>query len=178
MIILVGASASGKTEVAKELKKKYDIQKVVTHTTRARRAQEIEDVDYHFVDKTLFLKLKEENYFVETTLYNGNYYGTSKKEIADNKCLIVDPNGLHAFQSLHNPHIVTFLLLASEDLRKQRMALRGDSLENIQKRIENDRISFSKENIGEIDFMIDTETLSIEEVTAIVMKHYQEKLHH
>ena len=135
-------------------------------------------MDYHFVDKTLFLKLKEENYFVETTLYNGNYYGTSKKEIADNKCLIVDPNGLHAFQSLHNPHIVTFLLLASEDLRKQRMALRGDSLENIQKRIENDRISFSKENIGEIDFMIDTETLSIEEVTALVMKHYQEKLHH
>lgn len=178
MIILVGASASGKTEVAKELKKKYDIQKVVTHTTRTRRAQEIEDVDYHFVDTALFLKLKEENYFVETTLYNGNYYGTSRKEIADNKCLIVDPNGLHAFQALHNPHIVTFLLLASEDLRKQRMALRGDSLENIQKRIENDRISFSKENIGEIDFMIDTETLSIEEVTALVMKHYQEKLHH
>ena len=57
MIILVGASASGKTEVAKELKKKYDIQKVVTHTTRTRRAQEIEDVDYHFVDTALFLKL-------------------------------------------------------------------------------------------------------------------------
>ena len=56
------------------------------------------------------------------------------------------------------------------------MSLRGDSIENIQKRIENDHISFSKENIGEIDYIIDTETLSIEEVTALVMKYYQEKL--
>ena len=176
MIILVGASASGKTEVAKELKKKYDIQKVVTHTTRSCRIHEIPDVDYHFVDTDLFLKLKDENYFVETTQYNGNYYGTSKKEIADNKCLIVDPNGLHAFQALHDPHIVSFLLIASEKLRRQRMASRGDTTINIEKRIENDRVSFSKENIGTIDYIIDTETLSIEEVTTLVMKYYQEKL--
>lgn len=176
MIILVGASASGKTEVAKELKKKYAIQKVVTHTTRLKRAHEIDDIDYHFVSVEEFLKLQSENYFVETTLYNGNYYGTSKKEIADNKCLIVDPNGLHAFQALHDAHIVTFLLLASEDLRKKRMEARGDSLENIERRIENDRDSFSKENIGTIDFTIDTENLTIEEVTELVIKNYHMKL--
>ena len=43
MIVLTGASASGKTEVVKLLKIKYGIDKVVTHTTREIRSLEITD---------------------------------------------------------------------------------------------------------------------------------------
>ena len=83
MIILVGASASGKTEVAKYLKQHYGIKKVVTHTTRSMRTNEVDGVDYHFVDKQTFLALKNQNYFVEVTNYNNNYYGTSRDEVSD-----------------------------------------------------------------------------------------------
>ncbi len=48
MIILVGASASGKTEVAKLLARKYGIRKVVTHSTRPLRSGEVNAVDYLF----------------------------------------------------------------------------------------------------------------------------------
>ena len=64
MIILVGASASGKTEVAKYLIKNYGFEKVVTFTTRVKRPSEIDKIDYNFVTKDQFLKLKDENFFV------------------------------------------------------------------------------------------------------------------
>ena len=46
MIILVGPSASGKTEIAKILIKEYGYQKFVTTTTRNIRINEKDNVDY------------------------------------------------------------------------------------------------------------------------------------
>ena len=56
MIILCGPSASGKTEVAKLLATKYNIQKAITNTTRPIRVNEVNHVDYHFTSKEEFLK--------------------------------------------------------------------------------------------------------------------------
>lgn len=176
MIILVGASASGKTEVAKQLARHFNMKKVITHTTRPMRDHEQQDIDYHFVSKQEFLVLKSQNVFVETTQYNGNYYGTSKNEIGDQKCLIVDPNGLHAFQQLHDSHLVTFLLTAQEGTRKNRMISRGDSYENVEKRIAGDRNDFSETAIGFVDFSISTDTMTIEEITNQIYTLYKQKL--
>jgi guanylate kinase len=176
MIILVGASASGKTEVAKLLFRKYGIKKVVTHTTRVMRDGERPDVDYHFVTKDEFLRLKERNAFVETTFYNGNYYGTSRKEIGDDKALIVDTNGLKAFSALNDSHVVTFFMQASETTRLNRMLYRGDRLEDAKKRIENDRVDFERARVGTTDYIIDTESINIEQVADLVYQKYLRKL--
>ncbi len=176
MIILVGASASGKTEVAKLLYYYYGIKKVITHTTRPMRPSEVADVDYHFINKEEFLKLQKEHYFVETTVYNNNYYGTSKKEISDEKCLIVDPNGLKAFQALKDKHIVTFGLLASEQKRIERMQKRGDKSDDIQARISSDRLNFSQEKIASTDYTIDTDNLSLSEVVDRIISLYRRHL--
>ena len=58
MIILIGPSASGKTATCLYLQDHYGIRKVVTHTTRAMRVGEVNGVDYHFVTKDEFQKLK------------------------------------------------------------------------------------------------------------------------
>lgn len=176
MIILVGASASGKTEVAKVLKNKYGLIKVVTHTTRSKREKEMDGIDYHFVSIEQFEELKAEDAFVETALYNGNYYGTSRKEIDDNKVLIVEPNGLHAFMSLKDSRIISFFLSADEITRRKRMTIRGDDPEAIEKRINTDREDFSFNNVGKTDFVIDTEKISIEEVADSIYKLYIGKL--
>ena len=101
MLILIGPSASGKTEVAKLLALKYGITKIVTYTTRPPRVHEVNGVDYNFVSIEEFARLTEENFFVETTYYNSNYYGTAKKDIQDDKCVILDPNGLKSFLKLN-----------------------------------------------------------------------------
>ena len=65
MIVLSGASASGKTEAAKMLMVKYGIQKAITTTTRSMRVHEVNGKDYFFVSVEKFQQLIKEDKFVE-----------------------------------------------------------------------------------------------------------------
>lgn len=173
MIVLAGASASGKTEVAKVLASKYGVTKVVTTTTREKRKREVDGIDYFFVSKETFEKMIKENKFVEYTLYNGQMYGSTKDQIADDKCVVIDPAGLRSYIALNNDTIVTFYLEADEETRRSRMGLRGDDPQKIESRILNDRIAFRKENIAKVDYTIDSSNKrSIEEVAEIVYNLY------
>ncbi|MFA5480817.1 MAG: AAA family ATPase [Bacilli bacterium] len=172
MIILVGASASGKTEIAKILAKKYGIVKAITHTTRKMREGEKDGLDYFFVDKEEFLKLKNKGAFVENTLYNGNYYGCSKSQVHDNKAVIVDPNGLKAFLALNDPRVISFLIQTDEDTRYKRMLMRGDSQESALKRIINDKDDFALNNVGFTHFVIRNEENTLEEAADDIYQKY------
>ncbi|MDR1697950.1 MAG: guanylate kinase [Erysipelotrichaceae bacterium] len=175
MIILVGPSASGKTEVAKLLEGFYQMKKVITHTTRPKRIHEVDGVDYHFVSKETFLKLKAEGAFVETTFYHDNYYGTSYKEVGDNKVVILDPNGLQAFKKIHDPHLVSFYFECSDEIRYSRMLVRNDKPETAMERIKLDKINFSPVHIKDedIDFYIDSDALNLHQMAKYVYKSYQ-----
>ena len=176
MIVLAGASASGKTEVAKLLASKYGITKVITTTTREIRINEVNGRDYFFVTKEQFNEMLKDNKFVEYTNYNSNFYGSTKDQIADNTCIVIDPIGLKAYINLNDKNIVTFFLDSSEEIRYKRMLERGDKLENALSRIENDRTAFSKEAIPEVDYHIDSENFTIEEVCETVYNIYQKHI--
>lgn len=174
MIVLAGASASGKTEVAKMLAKKYGITKVITTTTRDMRVGEINGKDYFFVDKLTFEKMLQEGKFVETTVYNGNFYGSTKDQIANNRCIVVDPAGLKAYIALNDKHIITFFLDSLEETRFKRMIERGDLEEKAKNRLIHDRTAFSKDNIPQVNFHIDSETKTVEEVADEIYKIYHQ----
>lgn len=172
MIVLAGASASGKTEVAKMLFKKYGIVKAITTTTRDMRVGEINGKDYFFVDKNTFQAMIKDNKFVEFTHYNGNLYGSTKDQISRNKCVVVDPVGLKAYIDLHDKNIVTFFLNSTEQTRKQRMISRGDQFDKIDSRLIHDREAFKKENIPPVDYFIDSETQNVEQVADYIFEIY------
>lgn len=173
MIVLAGASASGKTEVAKVLAAKYGITKIVTTTTRDKRIGEVNGIDYFFVTKEQFEKMIIEDRFVEYTLYNGQMYGSTKDQIANDKCVVIDPAGLRSYINLHNKNIITFYLEADEETRHKRMITRGDAPEKIKSRIENDRIAFRPENIAKVDYVIDaSNNKSIEQVASEIYQYY------
>lgn len=172
MIVLAGASASGKTEVAKLLASKYGITKVITTTTRAIRCNEVNGRDYFFVSKEKFHEMLKQDLFVEYTTYNENLYGSTKDQIAHNTCIVIDPIGLKSYIDLNNKNIITFFLDSNEETRFKRMLDRGDKLENALARIANDKEAFKKENIPEVDYHIDSEHYSIEEVCDMIYKIY------
>ena len=176
MIILCGASASGKTVTALELQRKYGLSKAITTTTRAKRVGETDGVEYFFISKEEFQKRLKENKFVESSLYNDNYYGCGIDQVADDKVVVLDPNGLHSFKKLKNKNIITFLLIADEKTRRDRMISRGDKKENIEQRLTNDVIDFSLDKIGEVDFVIKTSDKSIEEIADIIYQDYKKKI--
>ncbi|NLI94446.1 MAG: guanylate kinase [Erysipelotrichaceae bacterium] len=176
MIILVGASASGKTVVAKRLGEMYGIEKFVTHTTRNMRVGEQDGVDYFFVTKQKFLNMQVNDKFVETTIYNENYYGTAKANIGFEKVLIVEPMGLKSFIELNNPRIVTFYLDCPESVRYERMLSRGDDKKLAQERINLDKHRFSLDKVEIADYIINAQVNSIDEVTDLVYSLYKSHL--
>lgn len=176
MLVLVGHSASGKTEIANELKKNYDIDKIVTYTTRRPRVGEVNKVDYNFVSEKKFLKLMKEGFFAETTYFNGFYYGTSKKDINDYKVIILDPQGLTSFKRLNIDNIYSIFLEASEEVRIKRMRERGDDEEAIEKRIHHDRQKFSPEKLDYIDEYLNTNVMSVSFLAGEVFKLYSNYL--
>ena len=114
--------------------------------------------------------------FVEYTLFNGNLYGSTKDQIADNKCIVIDPVGLKSYLALNDPNIITFMLDVDEDTRRERMILRGDDPVKIESRIANDRIAFKKENIPEVDYQIDSSNNhTLEEITDLIYKIYMDR---
>lgn len=176
MIVLTGASASGKTVTALDLQKRFGLVKAVTTTTREKRVGETDGIEYFFITKEEFQKRLKENKFVEHSIYNNNYYGCGVDQVSDNKIVVLDPNGLHSFLKLKNKNIVSFLLIADEKTRRERMFSRGDKEENVKQRLKNDVVDFSLEKIGKVDFVIDTENKSIEETSELIYKLYKEKI--
>lgn len=176
MIVLIGASASGKTEVAKEIIKKYQFKKIITYTTRKKRDGEVEGKDYYFISKEEFIKKQLNDQFIETTIYHNNYYGTAFKDADRNKVLIVDVNGANKIYQLLKDKVMIFLLEAPVDIRIKRMQLRGDSPELIQSRIENDKKHFIREHLIHVDHIIETKDRSIAELADLIYNLYQESI--
>ncbi|MDD2575629.1 MAG: hypothetical protein PHD47_04065 [Acholeplasmataceae bacterium] len=176
MIILIGASASGKTEVAKILKNKYGFEKIITTTTRPKRIHEVEEVDYHFVSKDEFNKLLISGSFLEVTHYQDNFYGTNKADLKENGLVILEPNGANAFIEVLGKKVFVVFIEASKELRKNYMTFRGDSLESIQDRIKNDDKRFKKKNILRVDLEIKNKNQPLEDIADDIYNAYQNKL--
>ncbi len=174
MIILVGPSASGKTEICKALCYKYGYHKFITTTTRDIRQGEVPGVDYNFVDKNTFLKMLKEDRFIEHVCYNENYYGTEKKNISLTTVLIVEPNGLESFNNLNDSSIVSFLLSCDKKTRHERMVKRGDQIEKINSRLSLDEVEFK--DIKNATYTIDSSVRSINELAEEVHRLYTKKL--
>lgn len=171
MLVLVGPSASGKSAIVKSLIKNYRLEKFITCTTRTMRVGEVDGVDYYFLTNEEFSNYYENNEFIETVFYNGNYYGTFKKEAADNKVVILEPQGLNNFIAA-GVDCFTVFLKTNEQVLQERMISRGDSLLEVNKRLQNDRILFDVNQLSKIDYIIDTTNLSIEEISKRIYKEY------
>lgn len=153
VIIISGPSGSGKTTIAKKLVQEIASFKfITTHTTRNPREGETDGIDYHFVSKEEFLKLKTENYFVENAEVFGNFYGVSFKEIENtllsqkNILLEIDWQGAKRVKEVYGEKCFSVFIQTHNlyELEK-RLILRGkDSQEVVKKRIKQANYEISK----------------------------------
>ena len=171
MIVLVGESGSGKTTIREKLVLSPNFTKAISCTTREKRDHEIEGDDYCFLTKEDFQKKINNDYFLEYAEYNENYYGVPINQIQEYKVAVVEPQGVEQLTKKFGQEIVVFYLQASEDIRKNRMLIRGDSLEKIEQRLRLDKIRF--QDIERfVDRKVNTENNSIEEIAEIIRITY------
>lgn len=173
MLVLIGPSASGKTEIARLLIERHGFKKMVTYTTRPPRAHEVNGRDYHFLSKADFLVKEKLNFFLETSFYSGHYYGTAFKDAAHDKVLIVDVRGARALYETLKDTIMIFFIQTPEPIRRCRMIERGDAETDIATRLAFDRDYFNIEALPHVDRIIDNSTADLGELTKHIYQEYQ-----
>lgn len=178
MIVLTGPSATGKTDTALHLMKEHGLKKVVTCTTRSPRVGEKDGVDYHFLTVEQFKEGLAKGEFLEHAEYNGNLYGTRKKDIADDMVSCVEPQGAHSYRKALGDTMFCCYLDASEETRYQRMVgTRHDGEKAARERIERDRLVYADNGADAksvADAVVDTDGLTDEEEAEKVWVAYQE----
>ena len=134
MLVLVGESASGKSSIEKYLVDNCGYKKIVSYTTRQPREGEVDGVDYHFIDKSKFRRLKEQEFFAETAVYNDWYYGVAKKDCTDDKVAVLTPHGLRQVAKIDGINIISFYINVPRRDRLIKILQRGDSIEESYRR--------------------------------------------
>lgn len=82
LLILTGKTTSGKDTIMQLLLSKYpNLQRVVSCTSRLRRNNEKDGLDYNFLSNEEFNKKINAGDFIEYVEYGGNLYGTEKSQI-------------------------------------------------------------------------------------------------
>jgi len=82
LIVLSGPSGVGKDAILSKMRgSAYPLEYIVTVTTRAKRAAETDNVDYHFVSKEAFQKLLSEGGLLEWAKVYGNLYGVPREPV-------------------------------------------------------------------------------------------------
>ena len=173
MLVIVGASASGKTEIANILVSQFSYTKSVTTTTRQKRVHEIDDSHYHFVSKHQFDRLKKQDAFIETTLYQEHNYGLQKNEIASNRIIILDPKGCNVLHQMYPQTTCVIYIQSNKEMRQTRMLSRGDHQLLISKRLEEDDEIFRVSNLDKIHLIIDNHHQTIQSIAEEIHHFYQ-----
>jgi len=77
-LIISAITAGGKSTIAERIIEKSNYRHVITHTTRPIRSDEVNGVNYWFVDESEMLELIKSGAFIEVQPIHGEFvYGTS-----------------------------------------------------------------------------------------------------
>ncbi|KRM44331.1 guanylate kinase [Lentilactobacillus parafarraginis] len=140
VFVITGAAGSGKTTVRNYLHERYGMPRVITHTTRPARENEVNGVDYYFETETSFFK----RHYLESVTYAGHHYGSSYEGLQSawhknpDATIVLDGAGAVTYkQKLGDQAVIIFLRVGNPDELVRRMQTRGDDTTMVAKRVKS-----------------------------------------
>jgi len=116
----------------------------VSFTTRAPRQCEVNGREYFFVSPQIFEEMAAADEFLEWACVHGNYYGTSRRQVAEETAagtdivLEVDVQGAASVRQLPLDSVSIFILPPSYEVLRERLIARGtDTPEQLEVRLRN-----------------------------------------
>jgi guanylate kinase len=138
LYVVSAPSGAGKTSLLKALTEADPLLGVaVSHTTRAPRPGEKNDVHYHFIDQATFDAMVTAGEFLEHANVHGNCYGTSRtavaKVLASGRDLVleIDWQGARQVREAMPEATSVFILPPSRDALEHRLRERGQDSEAV-----------------------------------------------
>ncbi len=145
LFIIAAPSGTGKTSLVKALVESIpDIMVSISHTTRAKRAAEVDGVNYYFISESQFNSMREKGEFLEHAVVFNQYYGTSHQWVKEtlskgiDVILEIDWQGSQQIQQLFpDCHSIFILPPSLADLEERLKKRNQDKPEIIRERIHN-----------------------------------------
>jgi len=173
-IIIVGKTAVGKTSL-KNVLRIFGFESEVSYTTRPIRFDEINGIDYHFVDINEMNRLISESKMCQYQKFNHNYYGTALSEWESKRLFIMTPQGmmsmfLSEYANLANTFIIHLHLSVEETIERLKHREMTDAEAKI--RMVADDVEFS--NIGDKLYNLSIEGVDLDqpEVIRYILNEY------
>jgi guanylate kinase len=160
LFVISAPSGAGKTTLTRMLLAADPAIKLsISTTTRPPRPGEVDGREYHFVEPARFEAMREAGEFLEWAHVHGNYYGTSKRWIVEQRALghdvllEIDWQGAQQVRKAFSDPVGIFILPPSVDALRDRLVGRGqDSAEVIARRLAAARAEMS--HVSEFDYVI------------------------
>jgi guanylate kinase len=157
LLVLAGTSGAGKGTIGSRLRASDPaLNWSVSWTTRARRADERAGVDYHFVSREEFERLRDANGFLEWFEVYGDLKGTPLHYVVDelgrghDVMLEIDVQGALAVKRALPEALLVFVKAPSRAEQRRRLESRGsETEESIRRRLER---AETEERIGAEEF--------------------------
>ena len=144
-VVVCGPSGSGKSTLLNRLFKEFPntFGFSVSHTTRKPRPGEQDGVHYNFVSREEMEKAIANDEFIESAVFGGNMYGTSKAAVrkvqsAGKVCILdIEPQGVEQVKKTDLNPILIFNNPPSVEALEQRLRKRNtETEETLKKRLE------------------------------------------
>jgi guanylate kinase len=137
-VILSSPSGGGKTTIARRLLgERADVGYSISATTRPRRTDEVDGVDYHFLTQEAFQARQEAGDFAESAEVHGNLYGTLRSEVervlglGQHVLMDIDVQGARQFRAAFPEAVGVFLLPPAFDVLVARLRARETDSEAV-----------------------------------------------
>ena len=175
VVVISGPSGVGKDTVLKKMKsKKGSFYYVVTVTTRPRREDEKDGVDYHFLSQQGFQQMFNKGELLEWANVYGNYYGVPKKEIVQglsqelDVVVKVDVQGAAAIKKVLPQAVFIFLVPPSmEELEKRLRQRHSESPDELALRLQ--KAGEEMKSLPMFDYAITSRRGKVDEVVSRIL---------
>ena len=184
IFVISSPSGGGKTSLIKKLLKDPRSEGTVlsiSHTTREKRINEKDGVDYFFTDKKSFEDKIKKNDFLEYATVFDNYYGSSQETVntlvSQGKTVILELDWQGAKQVKSKiPCYLIFLLPPSiDDLKKRLIDRNLDESEIIEKRINEAKKEISNSEIYDFLILNDNFEMALQDLKSIILVRFDPK---
>ena len=200
LIIISGTTCAGKGTVIKKLLENHnDIVLSVSYTSRPKRENEIDGVDYYFVTPEEFEEKIANGDFLEyAKVQYGAYYGTPKAEIIEqlntgkDVILEIDVQGAKQIKELFPETILIFIMAPSMEEVKRRIVMRGD--ENKEQIISRFKTAYNEinqynnynyvvvnddlaESVKKVESILISEKLRVDRIEELAVENQEEFMH-
>ena len=143
LFVFAAPSGAGKTTLVHAVVTKHpELRFSISYTTRKPRRNEADGVDYLFVTKSEFMRLRDRGEMLEYAEVFDNYYATSRSQVeehlADDRNVVLEIDWQGARQVRESmPECVTIFILppSVEELERRLRDRRTDAPEVIERRL-------------------------------------------